>query len=296
MTTEIETEEFPLSELAERLRAAWEEHRRKVQKPVVRVASFNLLVVSAGETDPELAAIVDGLQTSHPCRLIWTKLKPEKAWSESTGALSVLIRCGGQQVCSEQLILRCGNDRPRIPSLVLPLIHSGLPTHLLWWKAGPLDCPLFRRLQDRSRVALWEPDIAPSNFSLEYLERLWSDPYQFEHAVYPLDWYRILGRRRSIASAYDRGPVDIMASEPAAEMSLANRLLQGWIQSRLGSSSSEVRFRWTSGPLSCCLEQPEPREIPLLDDLQATRLALDYGERDPVFLETLQAVLAAKRR
>lgn len=294
MSTEIETEEFPLPQLAERLRLAWEEHRRKIQKPVVRVASFNLLVVSSGETDPDLALIVEGLQTSHPCRLIWTKLKPEKTWDESTGALSLLIRCEGQQVCSEQLILRCGNEPPRIPSIVLPLIHSGLPTHLLWWKAGPLDCPLFRRLQDRARVVLWQPDTAPSNWALEFLERIWTDPYQSEHAVYPLDWFRIQGRRQQIARAYDRGPVKLRASDPGAEMPLAHRLLQGWLRARLGTSP-EVDFGWTSGQTSFLLEGETAVDLPLLDDVRAVQIALDQAARDLVFLQSLKAALTGGR-
>ena len=56
--TQTQTEEFPLNNLQEAIRNTWNEHRRKIGKPVVRIASFNLLVVSSGETDPELAALV----------------------------------------------------------------------------------------------------------------------------------------------------------------------------------------------------------------------------------------------
>jgi hypothetical protein len=286
-----ETQEFPLAELPQLLHSAWEEHRKRVKKTVVRVASFNLLVVSSGETDPELAHIVEGLQVSHPCRMIWTKLKPEKQWSESTAALTLVTRCDGQQVCSEQMILRCGNERPRIPSIVLPLIHPGLPTHLLWWRAGPLDCPLFRRLQDRARLILWQPDSPPSSWAMEFLDRTWSDPYQLEHAVYPMDWFRIRGMRKQIAQAYDQGPVQVRACDFGADMSLPHRLLKAWLQARLGNNS-EVEFHWTSGPASCRLDGPEPTDLPLVDDVHAVRVALNSAERDPVFAQTLKALLA----
>lgn len=291
---QIEIDEFPLAQLRERLHDVWDEHRRKVGKPVTRVASFNLLVVSAGETDPELAAIVEGLQVSHPCRMIWTKLKPEKSWSESTGALSVVTRCEGQQVSSEQLILRCGNERQRIPSVVLPLINPGLPTHLLWWKSGPLDCPLFRRLQDRSRLILWQPETAPSNWAMEFLERSWADPYQQEHATYPLDWFRIQGMRQGIANAYDQGPVLVRAYDPGAEMSLTHRLLKAWLRGRLGDGAPEVEFRWTSGPMATLIEGEPPQELSMVDDVQACRTALDHADRDPVFLQTLKALLPVR--
>lgn len=290
--TQTQTQEFPLANLQEVLRGTWNEHRQKIGKPVVRIASFNLLVVSSGETDPELAAIVDGLQTSHPSRLIWTKLKSEKTWEESSAAVTLVTRCRGQQVCSEQIVLRCGNEQARIPSIVLGMIHPGLPTHLLWWKAGPLDCTLFSRLQDRARVVLWQPEAVPSNWALEFLDRTWSDPYQREHAVYPLDWFRIFGMRKRIAKAYDRGTVTLRCADPAAEMSLSHRLLRSWLNARLGAGH-DVDFRWTSGSRSTTLStDQEAVELSLDDPVEAIRAALDRVERDPVFAQTLKALLA----
>lgn len=290
--TQTQTEEFPLNNLQEAIRNTWNEHRRKIGKPVVRIASFNLLVVSSGETDPELAALVEALQTSHPSRLIWTKLKPEKTWDESSAAVTLVTRCSGQQVCSEQIILRCGNEQARIPSIVLGMIHPGLPTHLLWWKAGPLDSTLFSRLQDRARVVLWQPAVDPSTWALEFLDRTWSDPYQREHAVYPLDWFRISGMRKRVAKAYDRGSVALRCADPGAEMSLPHRLLGSWLQGRLGASA-EIDFRWTSGPRSTQLTtEVGTSELTLDHRVDAVRVALDRAERDPVFAQTLKALLA----
>ncbi len=290
--TQTQTQEFPLANLQEVLRRTWNEHRQKIDKPVVRIASFNLLVVSSGETDPELSAIVEGLQTSHPSRLIWTKLKSEKTWEESSAAVTLVTRCSGQQVCSEQIVLRCGNEQARIPSIVLGMIHPGLPTHLLWWKAGPLDCTLFSRLQDRARVVLWQPEAVPSNWALEFLDRTWSDPYQREHAVYPLDWFRIFGMRKRVAKAYDRGTFTLRCADPAAEMSLPHRLLRSWLNARLGAGH-DVDFRWTSGSRSTVLSTDQgPVELSLDDPVEAIRAALDRVERDPVFAQTLKVLLS----
>lgn len=285
------TGEFPLAELPKILRSLWDEHRRKVDN-VIRVASFNLLVVSTGETDPELARVVDGLELSHPCRMIWTKLKAEKEWGQSTGELALTTSCQGRQVVSEQVVLRCGNEPKRIASVVLPLIHPGLPTHLLWWKAGPLDGSLYRRLKDRARLVLWQPEATPSDWSLELLGRSWSNPYGKEHALYPLDWFRILGMRSQIARAFDLGPTKIRACDPEAEMSLAHKLLQCWLRARLGNNP-EMEFRWTSGEKGCRITAPEERELHLFDHLSATRSALDHPDRDPIFAQTLKALLAS---
>lgn len=292
--TQTQTQEFPLANLQDALRRTWEEHRQKIDKPVVRIASFNLLVVSSGETDPELAMIVEGLQSSHPSRMIWTKLKSEKTWEQSSAAVTLVTRCSGQQVCSEQIVLRCGNEQARIPSIVLGMIGSGLPTHLLWWKAGPLDSTLFSRLQDRSRVIIWQPETAPSNWALEFLDRHWSDPYEQEHSIYPLDWFRILGMRKRLAKAYDQGEVTLCCADPEAEMSLSHRLLRGWLQARLGSDQG-VGFRWTSGERSTVLSGSEGRQELVLDDaVDAVRAALDRSDRDPIFPQTLKALLALK--
>lgn len=290
--TQTQTEEFPLNTLQEAIRNTWNEHRRKTGKTVVRIASFNLLVVSSGETDPELAALVEALQTSHPSRLIWTKLKPEKTWDESSAAVTLVTRCSGQQVCSEQIILRCGNEQPRIPSIVLGLIYPGLPTHLLWWKAGPLDSTLFSRLQDRARVVLWQPAAEPSTWAMEFLDRTWSDPYQREHAVYPLDWFRISGMRKRVAKAYDHGPLELLCADPGAEMSLPHRLLGSWLKGRLGGLG-EIDFRWTSGPrLTQLKTEVGTSELALDDRVDAVRWALDRAGRDPVFAQTLKTLLA----
>lgn len=287
-----QTGEFPLVKLPDVLRSLWDEHRSKVDN-VIRVTSFNLLIVSTGETDPELSELVDALELSHPCRVLWAKLKSEKAWGESTAELALTTSCEGRQVSSEQVVLRCGNEPKRIASIILPMIHSGLPTHLLWWKAGPLDGSLYRRLKDRARLILWQPEAAPSDWSLELLGRSWSGPFEREHALYPLDWFRIHGMRSQIARVFDKGPTKVRAYDPAAEMSLAHKLLQGWLKARLGNNP-EMDFRWTSGERGCRIQEPEELELHLFDNISAARYALDHPDRDPIFAQSLKALLGER--
>lgn len=284
------SEEVPLEDLPKLVQRVWDDYRTKVQRPVVRIASFNLLVVSGGKIDPELVTLVDGLHSSHPARVIWTRLSNECQWKDSCASLSLTTRCEGQQVCSEQIMLNCGDDPARIPSIVLPLIHPGLPTHLLWWKSGPLDSQLFLRLLDRSRLALWQPVADPSSWAMEYLLRSWSDPYRKEHAIYPVDWFRLRGMRRQIAMAYDRGALSIRASDPGAKMSLAHQLLKSWLESRLPADSG-LQFRWTSGPQATELLSPQIESLGLDDLLVAARVALDNTDRDPIFEGTLRKLV-----
>jgi hypothetical protein len=130
---------------------------------------------------------------------------------------------------------------------------------------------------------------------MEFLERAWSDPYQAEHATYPIDWFRTLAMRRAIAQAYDSGQLQVRACDPGAEMSLPHQLLKAWLLARLGETSA-VDFRWTSGSSGCRLEGEEPMELTLLDDVQAVRVALDRADRDPVFAQTLTKLLSLPLR
>ena len=141
---------------------------------------------------------------------------------------------------------------------------------------------------------LWQPGELPSAWAMELLERTWLDPYESEHAVYPLDWFRIVGMRKRIAKAYDRGPLQVQASDPGAEMSLHHRLLKGWLDSRLGPAGG-VDFRWTSGAEGCRIAGPEPEELVLDCRINATRVALDSAERDPLFAPALKSTLTGPR-
>ena len=142
----------------------WNKRREQTDKPVTRIASFNLLVVSRGGREEGLQEVLQGLAKSHPSRTIWSKIDSDREWSNSTGRLH--LGCGnhGDQVCSEQIQICCSNEPQRVSSLLLPLIRSGLPTHLLWWHAGPPEGDLFDRLADRCTVPPTDrPDDRPTD-------------------------------------------------------------------------------------------------------------------------------------
>ncbi len=293
--------EVPLRELVPAFRRMWEEHRQRTEKTVVRIASFNLLVVSDGADAPELKALIKGLETSHPCRLIQTKLYSDRPWGECTGEIGLTTKCDGSQVCSERIVLRCGDEPERIPSLVLPLIHPGLPTHLLWWRAGSLNVPMFKRLADRSRLVLWKTSDHPSSEDLQTLADAWADRYQQEQVIYPLAWFQLMAMRTQIARAYDNGKTTIRLSSPTAGMPIAHRLLKAWLVSRfeqVGVASpleeaNGIEWRWSQGPEGGQVEGAgnDSKELALVNRLDAVRYALDRPERDPVFLETLTSLL-----
>lgn len=268
-----------------RFSQAWNQRREQLEEPVTRIASFNLLVVSRGEEEDELQSVLQGLTKSHPARTIWAKIDPGKSWSNSTGRLHLGCRPDDKQVCSEQIQICCGDEPSRVSSIILPLIHSGLPTHLLWWHSGPPEGPLFERLADRCRLIL----MADKRWSdlADTLPYLWEDPLKSEHAFYPLTWFKLTSARQKIAAAYSCSnielalPKDIGAPGPFAE------ILTTWLRSLLpvsdfqdgtvqvvsSSESSVPTLHWSAGSVG--LESQ--------NSLDAVRQALDRPFRDPVF-------------
>ena len=278
-------EEFPLSELMTRFRGEWARRRDDNDEPVTRIASFNLLIVSDGEHQAELEKIVAGLKESHPARVIWTHIDPERAWEDSTARLHLGCSCDGVQVCSEQVQICCGPQPSRVASLILPLIHAGLATHLLWWKAGELRGPLFERLSDRCQMILVEPSDWRA-FASE-LPELWEHPEKSEHSFYPLTWFTLTQARQRIASAYGYANVELALPKRTNLTTPDSELLSSWIEALVtnaGHADSGI-----SVVSSAEYEEPtlrwEERELTLekLDPLAAVRQALDRPHRDSVF-------------
>lgn len=271
-----------------RFQDQWSQLREESEVPVTRIASFNLLVVSGGEDEESLEEILSGLKQSHPARVIWTKVIPGREWQDCTARLHIGCTCDGEQICSEQVQLCCGNQAERVSSLVLPLIRAGLPTHLLWWKAGDTRGALFERLCDRSKLVLLV-DSDWKNLKLR-LPQLWEDPTLQEHNFLPLAWYQILQARQLIASAYSEN--DIRVEFPKHFQDRAEcALLASWIKTLVkGERSAEG---WTGEGIKL-IENPEretmalywgdqEREIPIMSPRAAVGTALNKTRRDSVF-------------
>lgn len=288
------TERFPLNQLMRRFAEEWAEHRSHSDDPVTRIASFNLLVVSPHQRIQELEEILSGLRDSHPARVIWVKQDESMKWDEATARLHLCTRCDCNQVCSEQIQIVCGPQPEQLSSIILPLIRSGLPTQLLWWKAGPAEQVLFERLSDRARLILmveqeWKP-LASS------LPSLWEDPYRQEHAFVPLAWYQMLEARQSIASAYGHSDV-VLEFGTDSDLNAGMSLLQTWIKSTIDGRDS--LGGWKGDGISMIETHDNPEVAYLkwgdtcqtlrpLSSLQAVRAALNRPRRDKVFARVIE--------
>lgn len=284
-------EDVPLAQLRQVLSEHYEKLRSQSDRPVTRLTSFNLVVISQAEVEPELQSLVTGLTESHPSRLLWCRLGRYQNWAESTAKVSLGCRCAGREVCCEEILLDMGGEVERVPSTLLSLTHSELPTYLIWWKAGPLESSLFARLADRARLVLWEPEPGYTE-PLKALQKLWLDPFSQENIIYPLVWHRMGPVRRELAAAYDRGGFKV---EVSASGQLYPTLLKAWLTSRLKLKQlnpltwkgSDVELRWREGPDSTLHQDGETYPLLLEQPVQAARKALDEVRRDPVFGELL---------
>ena len=282
-------EPFPLHELMKRFAEEWAEHRRTSENPVTRIASFNLIVVSPNQRVHELDEILEGLRESHPARVIWIKSDESLEWEDATARLHLCTRCDCDQVCSEQIQITCGPQPERLASIVLPLIRSGLPTQLLWWKAGYPEGVLFDRLADRARLILlvdreWK-ELAPK------LPALWEDPHRQEHAFVPLAWYEMLQARQSIAAAYAQKDITLEFGADS-DLKTGTSLLQMWIKTTIEGRDS--LGGWKGEGISMTEGSGDPDIITLRWDessqqlsaqssLEAVRAALNKPRRDRVF-------------
>ena len=271
-----------------RFQDQWSQLREESDVPITRIASFNLLVVSGGEDEESLEEILRGLMQSHPARVIWTKVIPGREWHDCTARLHIGCTCDGEQICSEQVQLCCGNQPERVSSLVLPLIRAGLPTHLLWWKAGDTRGALFERLCDRSKLVL----LVDSDWkSLKArLPQLWEDPTLQEHNFLPLAWYQLLEARQLIASAYNESDIRIEFPKHSIDQAECD-LLASWVKTLVKGHSKGDSWmgegvsllETTHREAITLVWGDQEREVPVMTLKAAVSTALNKTRRDQVF-------------
>lgn len=286
-------QEFPLSELIDRFKAEWTRRRDSKDGHVMRITSFNLLVVSHGEATQELEEILKGLLESHPARVIWAQILPDRAWEESTARLHLGCRCENSelalQVCSEQVQICCGDHPERLASLILSLIHGGLATHLLWWDLENLDNPLFTRLSDRSQMILLQSD--EWNVLGHQLHRLWMNESLCEHAFFPLTWFQLTQARQTIARAYGQSSIELTLPKETNQRRADSDLLSFWLEALLPREELQEHVRVVASAeheWPTVAWQNHRETLKLQSTLEAVRIALDRPSRDPVFAKVIE--------
>lgn len=112
---------------------------------ITRASLFNFVVFCETEAARDHAtATISELTSRDPCRAIVLLAKAGAKQSELSASITAhchLAGGGRKQVCCEQIAIQAaGESVAHLPSAVLPLLESDLPT-FLWWRGNFLEQP-----------------------------------------------------------------------------------------------------------------------------------------------------------
>jgi glucose-6-phosphate dehydrogenase assembly protein OpcA len=266
--------------------------------PVMRAASFNLVVVAPSEAEGQAAAnVLAAVGAEHPGRVLIVCAEgavapaPLEAW--------VAMHCraigGGAQVCGEHVVIVKRGEPEGLAGFVTPLLLPDCPV-IAWWRGGPgpaagiLDrLPLDALLLDGAR---FEPDEL----------RRWGARFGGEGRV-PLGdlaWERTAAWRRWTADAFE--PAELreacwrirsVAVACGGDARTDGLLYVGWLASRLG-------WRTAPGGRTGMLEGPGgPVTVTVSPERDGTGLAavtLETGGPDPLRVALRRGGMVVTRR
>jgi glucose-6-phosphate dehydrogenase assembly protein OpcA len=212
--------------------------------PVMRAATFNLVVVAPSEAEGQAAAnVLAAVGAEHPGRVLIVCAESEAppAPLEAWVAMHCRAIGGGAQVCGEHVVIVKRGEPERLAGLVTPLLLPDCPV-IAWWRGGPgpaaeiLDrLPLDALLLDGARF--------PTGELRRWVARLGGDGRK---PLGDLAWERTADWRRWTADAFE--PAELreacwrirsVAVACGGETAMDGLLYAGWLASRL---------EWRAGP------------------------------------------------
>jgi glucose-6-phosphate dehydrogenase assembly protein OpcA len=274
----------------------------------VRATTLNLVVYAPTPGDVAVTQrALERIGGSRPLRAIVAGAGGDGGVRASVST-SCWLGAGMQQVCSEQIFLTARPDA--LPSAVLSLLVTDLPTFVWWQGAIPSDLQLLTDLATHASSTIVDSNVS----SLEGVAAVGSlDP-----AVTDLAWLRLEPWREAIASLFDPPPAAaalaglhaVSVQGPTNEA----RLVAGWLGSRLDRAVAlehderahvervcvrcaesdftiERRERVQVGRAYGLGATEHPVVLPMLDASTLLGRALDVRVGDTVFEAALAAAL-----
>lgn len=273
----------------------------------VRATTLNLVVYAPTPEDVAFTQrALERIGGSRPLRAIVAGAGGDQL--RASVSTSCWLGAGMQQVCSEQIFLTARASA--LPSAVLSLLVTDLPTFVWWQGPIPDDLSLLSELARHATSTIVDSNIS----SLEGVAAVG----RLDPAVTDLAWLRLEPWREAIASLFD---------PPAAAEALARlhavdvqgpineaRLLAGWLGSRLDRDVTlahhervhvervcvqcaqddfviERRERVQVGRAYGLGATEHPVVLPMLDAQTLLGRALDLRTGDAVFEAALEAAL-----
>jgi glucose-6-phosphate dehydrogenase assembly protein OpcA len=274
----------------------------------VRATTLNLVVYAPTPEDVAFTQrALERIGGSRPLRAIVAGAGGDRV--RASVSTSCWLGAGMQQVCSEQIFLTA--RATALPSAVLSLLVTDLPTFVWWQGPIPDDLSLMRELARHASSTIVDSNTS----SVEGVASVG----QLDAAVTDLAWLRLEPWREAIASLFDPPPAAaalarLHAVDIQGPMNEA-RLLAGWLASRLDREVAlehrerphvervcvrcaqddftiERRERVQVGRANGLGATEHPVVLPMLDAQTLLGRALDLSAGDPVFEAALVAALA----
>lgn len=286
----LESQGMPveLFEVEQALEKLWGPAAEKAGGPdldhptMTRVVLANVVLVCLGPDRPGLAETISAITTQYPSRLIL--IRPDGSGGRKLSA-EVSAQChlpapGRPQICSEQIILRCGPESfSLVPGAVRSLVESDLHS-VLWWCDDPRSAPeFFEELAvEATRVILDlpDPEIAPAAL----VAAVDSDRRMLMRDA---AWFGLTPWRGMIADVIqrttDRGFPEFSSLRIRAIANSPDRLpraaawLASWFAGQLGWKPSESSRRSSPGRFEAIMTS-NSREVPILFEVEQCEAAV----------------------
>jgi hypothetical protein len=239
---------------------------------VLRACSMTLLVLTSEDDEAQqLGATLAGLMHDHPSRTLVLRRCAGTGVAEGRAVIQCWMPFGRrQQICSEQIELRCSGDQTRAAySAVLGLLVADLP------------------------VTMWVRDPAWLDTELIGLaDKVVVDSYDFRPLPHVADlvWTRLTHTREAIARAWGSGAEEVRIRHSGVRRPLCAVYLAAWLRASLGlalrilflpeDTGTGVVVEWGA------VQQPL---LPAGDEERLLHEELSLFGRDTVFEHALRA-------
>jgi glucose-6-phosphate dehydrogenase assembly protein OpcA len=252
--------------------------------PVMRAATFNLVVVAPSEDEGQAAAnVLAAVGTEHPARVLIVCAESDAAPAPLEAWVAMHCRAigGGAQVCGEHVVIVKRGEPERLAGLVTPLLLPDCPV-IAWWRGGPGPAA-----EILDRLALDALLLDGARFEPAELRR-WAARFGGDGRI-PLGdlaWERTADWRRWTADAFE--PAELReACWRLSSVAIAGRratgmdglLYAGWLASRLdwrrAPAGPSGMLRGRDGPVTITVTAGP-------DEMGLDRATLETGDADPV--------------
>lgn len=216
-------------------RQFWKDIADADPRPLYRSTTANLIAAGPTADGSILRATCRELLASHPSRVFLLLLSRARHPLQISLGARLLESEYSQTVLIEEIAMRVGRqDRPRLPSLILPMLDGDVPSVTFWSAEVPRERGVVEDLAGLGDELVFDSALLHNPRSdAEILRGMNADARD-------LSWVRLRPWRRTLAEAFEHlghqpgGPVDVTLEHGGGHAShAACSLLADWLERRV---------------------------------------------------------------